>query len=96
MNTTHWQTNIGGAVGTIGTVLLGVGLVPQLMGLPSKWLTGILVAGLICSALGKGLTALFAADATVVNNVAAAVDKINQQGTDSSSAPAVTTVNKTN
>ena len=90
----HWQTNIGGAVGTIGTVLLGVGLVPQLMGLPSKWLTGILVAGLLLSALGKGLTALFAADASVVNNVAAAVDTINQEGASPMAAPAVET--KTN
>jgi hypothetical protein len=41
----------------------------------------------VLSAIGKGFTALFAADATTVQNVAAAVDKINQSGPDSTAAP---------
>jgi hypothetical protein len=85
----HWQTNIGGAIGTTGTVLLGVGLVPQLLGLPSKVLTAILVTGLVLSAIGKGMTALFAADAKTVNNVAAEVDRVNQEGPSVFAQPAL-------
>lgn len=105
MKQTHLRTNIGGAVGTIGTSLIGVGVLAQLTQLaPSgssmlsphqlalMWYVALV--GFILSAIGKGLTALFAADATVVNNVAAAVDAINQQGASPMAAPAVTTVNK--
>jgi hypothetical protein len=43
--------------------------------------------------LGKSLTALFAADASTVKNIAAAVDQINQQGASQSAAPATTKPN---
>jgi hypothetical protein len=92
----NWQTNLGGAIGIVGTSLIGIGIVPQLSGVPSKFLTYTAVVGFILSALGRGLTALFAADAKVVNNVAAAVDTINQEGASPMAAPAVTTVNKVN
>ena len=93
---TNWRTNLGGAVSVLGTSLIGIGIVPQLSGVPSKFLTYTAVVGFILSALGRGLTALFAADAKVVNNVAAAVDTINQEGASPTAAPAVTTVNKVN
>ena len=90
---TNWRTNIGGAVSVLGTSLIGIGLVPQVSGTPSKFLTYTAVVGFILSALGKSLTALFAADASTVKNIAAAVDQINQQGASQSAAPATTKQN---
>lgn len=51
----NWRTNLGGALGALGSTLVGVGVVPQLSGTPSN------------SALGKFFTALFAADSKAVN-----------------------------
>jgi hypothetical protein len=86
----HWRTNIGGAIGMTGTGLIGIGVLgganPEYQAV-CWW---IALIGFIISAIGKGFTALFAADASTVNNVAAAVDKINQEGVDSNAAPAVT------
>ncbi len=64
--TTNWQTNIGGALGALGSALVGVGVVPQLAGTPNKFLTVVAIAGFFCSAAGKFFTALFAADAKTV------------------------------
>ena len=91
MNNKHWQTNLGGAIGIVGTSLIGIGIVPQLSGVPSKFLTYTAIAGFILSALGRGLTALFAADASTVNNVASAVDRINLQGSNVFAKPALDT-----
>jgi len=66
MTTANWRTNIGGALGALGTTLIGVGVVPQLSGTPNKLLTVTAVAGFFISAAGKFFTALFAADARVV------------------------------
>jgi len=77
---TNWKTNLGGAVGTLGTTLIGVGV---LGGANVKYQAvcwWVALVGFIISALGKSLTALFAADATTVNNIAKAVDTINQTG----------------
>jgi hypothetical protein len=90
---TNWKTNLGGAVSVLGTSLIGIGLVPQVGGTPSKFLTYTAVVGFILSALGKSLTALFAADASTVKSIAAAVDQINQQGASQSAAPATTKQN---
>ena len=87
---TNWRTNLGGAVSVLGTSLIGIGLVPQVGGAPSKLLTYVAVTGFILSALGKSLTALFAADATTVKNIADAVDQINQQGSSPFAAPSQT------
>lgn len=86
----HWQTNLGGAISILGTTLLGAGLVPQLAGIHSNTLLVITIAGLVLSGIGKGVAFLFAADAKTVNNIAAAVDKINAQGADSSAPPSKT------
>jgi hypothetical protein len=89
----NWRTNLGGAVSVLGTSLIGIGIVPQVAGVPSKFLTYTAVVGFVLSALGKSLTALFAADAASVKQniqqitaVAAAVDKINQAGPSSDTA----------
>jgi len=95
------KTNLGGAISVMGTSLIGIGLLSQLTQLSPNSSTllsptqlavmwYIALAGFILSALGKGITALFAADATTVNTIAAAVDKINQTGPDSAAAPATT------
>ena len=66
---TNYKTTIGGALSVLGTTLVGVGIVPQLAGVPSHVLTILAVVGFGCSALGKFLTALFAADATQLKNL---------------------------
>jgi|GEM_PF-6905315 hypothetical protein len=91
MNRQHWQTNLGGAISVTGTSLIAVGVLGNLTSGPhSTLLWYVALLGFIFSALGKGITALFAADAGTVNNIAAAVDQINQQGASPSAAPAAT------
>src|SRR5882757_1131923 len=63
MTTTNWRTNLGGAVSVLGTALLGFSVVPQLAGTSSKFLQALTITGFILSAVGKAVTALFAADA---------------------------------
>lgn len=61
-------------MGTLGTALIGIGVVPQLNGgTPSKLLTYTAVVGFFISAVGKFFTALFAADARVVADLGTAV-----------------------
>lgn len=98
------KTTAGGAISIIGTSLVGVGVLPQLLQfnpesatilshgqLAALWYVAL--AGFILSGIGKGVTALFAADASAVKQnaaqvqvVAAAVDKINQTGPSSDTA----------
>lgn len=94
----HWQTNLGGAVSVTGTTLIGVGVLAQLTQvapenalLTTSQLTlmwYVALFGFVLSAVGKGMTALFAADAKTVNSVADAVDRINQQGPSAFAPPA--------
>ena len=72
---TNWRTNLGGALGTLGTALVGIGVVPQLGGTPSKFLTYTAVAGFFISAGGKFFTALFSADARVLSDLSDQVAK---------------------
>lgn len=89
----NWKTNLGGAISVTGTALIGVGLVPQVGGGPSysQFLTILAIVGFVLSAVGKGVTALFAADAKTVDNIAAAVDHINKLGTNAKAAPSAST-----
>jgi hypothetical protein len=66
----NWRTNLGGALGTLGTALVGIGVVPQLSGVPNKFLTYTAVAGFFLSAFGKFFHALFSADAANVSYLA--------------------------
>lgn len=70
----NWRTNIGGALGALGSTLVGVGVVPQLGGTPNKFLTYVAVAGFFISASGKFFTALFAADARQLQDLKQQVD----------------------
>jgi leucyl aminopeptidase len=54
----------------LGTSLIGFGILPQLNGVPNKVLTYMAFTGFCLSALGKALTALFAADASEVKQLA--------------------------
>lgn len=67
---TNWRTNLGGALGVLGTTLIGIGVVPQLSGTPSKFLTYTAIAGFFISAAGKFFHALFSADAKTVTDLA--------------------------
>jgi hypothetical protein len=79
----NWRTNLGGALSVTGTTLIGAGVLGNLSNSQySAILWYVALLGFVLSAAGKGLTALFAADAKTVNNVAAAVDKINALGSD--------------
>lgn len=78
MTTKNWRTNLGGAISVVGTTLLTIGILPQLSGIPYSHQAYVALAGFILSALGKGITALFAADAKQV----AALTGVVQQHAD--------------
>lgn len=63
-----WKTTLGGALGALGTALMGIGVVPQLSGTPSKFLTVVAGVGFACNALGIFFGHLFAVDTTTVIN----------------------------
>lgn len=75
MNGTNYKSTIAGAFSALGTTLMGMGVVPQLSGTPSKYLTYVATAGFICTAIGQFLGHLFAADAKTVNDLKAQVNE---------------------
>lgn len=64
--TTNYKSTVGGSFSALGSVLMGIGIVPQLNGTTSSLLTKIALAGFICNAIGAFLGHLFAADAKMV------------------------------
>ncbi len=87
---TNWRTNLGGAISVTGTLLISVGTLTQLTQLspntstmlnPSQlaamWYVAL--AGFVLSAIGKGVTALFSADAKVLKEVVAQSNAIATQ-----------------
>jgi len=72
----NWRTNLGGAISVTGTGLIGIGVLSQLSQLSPKtqmlspaqltvmWYVAL--AGFVMSCIGKGVTALFSADAKTV------------------------------
>ena len=74
MSNWNWRTNIGGAISVLGTSLIGFGILPQLAGGPSAVLYWVAFTGFCLSALGKALTAFFAADAAQVRSIATQVE----------------------
>jgi hypothetical protein len=70
-----YQTTLGGALGALGKALMGVGIVPQLAGTPSKFLLYVAVAGFLLDALGSFFTALFAADQSQVIKMLAMMNR---------------------
>lgn len=66
---TNIKTTIGGALSALGTTLMGVGMIPQLAGTPSKFLTYCAVTGFILTALGQFFGSLFSADSATVKKL---------------------------
>lgn len=67
-----WKLTLGNSLQALGTSLVGVGVVPQLGGTPSKLLTDIALAGFLFSAAGTFFAHLFVADqAAAVKDIAA-------------------------
>jgi hypothetical protein len=96
----HAKTNLGGAVQVLGASLAGIGFLTQLSQISPNTSTilsptqlavmwYVALFGVIVGAIGKALTAYYAADASIVNNIADAVDAINQTGPNKSAVPAV-------
>lgn len=63
---TMWKKNLGTSLMAGGTVLMGIGVVPQLSGLPSKVLTYVALAGFVLMAVGTIFSHLFAQDTAKV------------------------------
>jgi hypothetical protein len=97
---THSKTTIGGLLSSVGKALAGTGILAQLTQLlpasnviPASILLAIwwiTLAGVVLGVVGTAMTSWFAADASIVNNVAAAVDQINQKGASPLAAPSAT------
>lgn len=77
---TNWRTNLGGAISVTGTLLISVGTLTQLTQLSPNTSTMlnphqltamwyVALVGFVLSAIGKGVTALFSADAKVLKQV---------------------------
>jgi hypothetical protein len=71
----NWQTNLGGAFAALGTTLMGIGIIPQLSGVPSQTLTYVAIAGFFCNGLGVFFGHLFSADANTVKALQTQVDQ---------------------
>jgi len=82
----NWRTNLGGAIAVTGTALLAVGTLSQLSQLEpdASVLTTkqlhvmwyVALVGFVMVAIGKGITALFAADAAQVKDLQNQLAKI--------------------
>lgn len=80
------KTNLGGAISVTGTTLIGIGVLTQLTQfntstnvlsarqLAAMWYVAL--AGFILSAIGKGVTAYFSADASDVDDISKTVNNI--------------------
>ncbi len=84
---TNWRTNLGGAISITGTSLIGIGVLTQLTQLSPDaasmlspavyklmWIVALI--GFVLSAIGKGVTALFAADAKSVKDIQAQINLV--------------------
>ena len=87
---TNWRTNLGGAISVTGTLLISVGTLTQLTQLSPNTSTllnpnqlaamwYVALAGFVLSAIGKGFTALFSADARVLKQVVEQSNAVAQQ-----------------
>lgn len=59
---TGWKKNLGTSLTTLGTSLMGTGIVPQLNGNSSKFLTYMAASGFVLQAVGQFFNHLFAGD----------------------------------
>lgn len=71
-----WRSTIGGAFSAAGSLMVGIGVVPQLGGTPNKLLSYIALAGFIFNVIGTFLGHLFAADAQELRNMQASMMEV--------------------
>jgi hypothetical protein len=78
MKRKSWKSTLGGALGALGKTLMGVGIVPQLAGVPNTTLSWIATVGFFLDAAGGFFAHLFSADTSMV------IDAIEKAGGDTS------------
>lgn len=66
---TSWKSTIGGALSATGTMLVGIGVIPQLKEGPSGYLQTVALIGFALQAAGTFFGHLFAADKTEVQQM---------------------------
>jgi hypothetical protein len=57
-----WKSTLGGALSAAGSMMVGIGVVPQLSGAPNHFLTYVALIGFVLNVLGTFFAHLFAAD----------------------------------
>jgi hypothetical protein len=63
----NWRTTLGGAIGTLGTALMGVGMLPMLAGgAPNRVLWWTAFVGFLLNCAGGFVGHLYATDASAV------------------------------
>lgn len=59
----NWKSNLGNALGASGSMMVGIGVVPQVTGASSHILTNVALVGFFMNVVGTFFTHLFAQDA---------------------------------
>jgi hypothetical protein len=79
----NYKTTIGGAISTLGSSLIGIGVLPQFsVDLSPDYkatLWYLALSGYVINIIGKFLTSLFAADASALKEVVEQSNAIAQQ-----------------
>lgn len=57
-----WKSTLGGALSAAGSMMVGIGVIPQLGGAPNKLLTIVALIGFFFNVAGTFFGHLFAAD----------------------------------
>ena len=76
-----WKTTLGGALSTLGTTLMGIGIVPQLSGAPSELLSILAIIGFVLNGVGGFFSKLWAADHDTMVEMAKAMKKAGMDTT---------------
>jgi hypothetical protein len=74
----NWRSTLGGSLSALGKSLIGVGVVPQLAGVSSKFLLYVAIAGFLIDAIGSFFAHLFSADAKSLQQLANVVQSNTQ------------------
>lgn len=61
-----WKSTLGGALGAAGSMMVGIGVIPQLGDTHSRILTNIAMVGFVFNVAGTFFGHLFAADQSEV------------------------------
>jgi hypothetical protein len=69
MRNKSWQTTLGGALSAAGSMMVGIGVIPQLGGQSNKLLSWVALVGFFLNVAGTFFAHLFAADAVQLASV---------------------------